>query len=159
MGTVRADNFSDGAGTGAPDFANGIKLSGGYDTTGGAGLASDTDPGIVAFFKTETKALDSGFTGGSVRFTRVGNIVTISGIDAYTHASGSTIATTGTFIPSDYRPTTLHRIAFGYINTGFIASTEITSSGQIVVFYFDNTLTLVAKTGQPAFSATYTIAP
>jgi hypothetical protein len=31
MGIVRADNFSDGAGTGAPDFATGAKFSGGIE--------------------------------------------------------------------------------------------------------------------------------
>ena len=51
MGTVRADNFSDGAGTGAPDFATGLKVSGAFDTSGDAGVGTAASPGL---FKTET---------------------------------------------------------------------------------------------------------
>lgn len=45
MGTVRADNFSDGAGTGAPDFATGIKVSGAIDSSGDAGVATSATAG------------------------------------------------------------------------------------------------------------------
>lgn len=60
MGTVRADNFSDGAGTGAPDFATGVKVSGGFDSTGGAGLATDTQAGLVYKPDADSVALTDG---------------------------------------------------------------------------------------------------
>jgi len=57
MGTVRADNFSDGAGTGAPDFATGAKFSGGFDSTGDAGKATTAARGLVRNVLWERKDL------------------------------------------------------------------------------------------------------
>jgi hypothetical protein len=66
MGTVRADNFSDGAGTGAPDFADGLKVSGGFDTTGGAGVATISAEGVNFKNKYAVLEASSDITGTGI---------------------------------------------------------------------------------------------
>lgn len=76
MGTVRADNFSDGAGTGAPDFATGLKASGGFDTTGDAGVATASAAGLVKKNKYEVKEA----TGGDIIATGIESTLQIANL-------------------------------------------------------------------------------
>ena len=59
MGTVRADNFSDGAGTGAPDFSSGLQASGGIS---GVTDGSTASAGKVGEYKSSSVTNQSATT-------------------------------------------------------------------------------------------------
>jgi len=98
MGTVRADNFSDAAGTGAPDFATGIKASGGFDTSGGAGLATIANSGLVKLPQRSRWSMSTtGYTANQI--IDFGTVyLSWANVGTWSNTSGSiTIPTTGTY--------------------------------------------------------------
>lgn len=129
LDSLAADSITDKAGSGAPDFPQGL-------TTNGTDVL-DYEEAVVV--------LDGAITG-SARFTRVGNIVTMTGVDVWTHASLSVASTNTGLVPAQFRPPITARNLYIVISGQHINQVSILSNGRIDVAYWDTSFSLVADT-------------
>jgi len=112
MGTVRADNFSDGAGTGAPDFATGIKVSGGFDSSGGAGVGTAALQGTHYLPQGEVYLQDGNGHGSTNNKIRRFTTTQINTGTSITYADSATLGATFTI-----NQTGIYHISYGDIHT------------------------------------------
>ena len=119
---LKADTITDEAGTGDPNFSQGLHI---------AGNSAD----VIDVYLEENKTADNEFTGGTVRFRRIGSMVTISA-NVLTHSSSSSRATSAGFVPTDYRPATDSENVWSAVSTR-IRKVMVTSGGTLSIEYFD----------------------
>ena len=90
----------------------------------------------ASFYQTETKSLDNDFTGGSVRFTRIGSTVTISSISTPAGVSDTRHDASSGFVPLAYRPSVTITNVSGLESTR-IQRLSVGTSGSLSMFYRD----------------------
>lgn len=101
----------------------------------GFGLADANNAGLLTRYETENKAADNEFNSGNFSFTRIGNVVTISG-DTAIGCTASTVdpETSDGFVPANYRPSTTETRNLYGVNAGPNSfSIRITTSGRIII--------------------------
>jgi hypothetical protein len=105
--------------------------------------ATDTTPGLLPYYKTETKTLDGDFNFDSsntlIRFTRIGNVVTITagaavGINTLTVATSATTS----FVPAEYRPTETVQTIYAVDPNNRVMACEIQASGELIARFFNS---------------------
>lgn len=124
----------------------------------GFGAASATQSGLVPAYETGTLSLSGSgsFTGGTLYYTRVGNLVTLA-IGSITHASAAGVSSAAGLLPASLRPQA------GFVNnlgviTGSPASAtrmEVSSDGSISVSYYDQAFAGISKTGVGSMTISY----
>jgi hypothetical protein len=99
------------------------------DETGNQAIGAGTNEGVgeapkyvLVRYSELTKALDNEFTGGSLKFVRIGNVVTVTATQAPLHASAANRSSSVGFIPVEYRPTTDVRVVTGRDATSSIVT-------------------------------------
>lgn len=116
---LKVDNITNEAGSGAPDFPNGIELS---------------SSGVVVDYEEDSGSLDGGFTGGTYRAVRIGKLVTIT-LDSATNASSGSATSTVT-LPSTMRPTaTASVVSFNSASQNKTDVFRVNNDGTITLLY------------------------
>lgn len=72
----------------------------------GFGLANATNSGLVTSYETQTITLDNNFTAGTMKITKIGNLVTASVYGIAWSSTLADIASSTGLIPSNMRPNT-----------------------------------------------------
>lgn len=98
-------------------------------------VAAEAAEAAGAGYETADVELGGDFNASMfVRCTRVGNMVTITGLTALTHPSNSAPNSTLTAIPAAYRPSlTAYRLS--HVSSGYLVSVTIGSTGLFYVSY------------------------
>lgn len=110
--------------------------------------------------RTETKALDNDFTGGTVRITRIGDNVTIS-LSALTasHASLSTATTTSGFIPTWARPPVNNMRNIYNLSSSAVYRAEVDTDGTLSTTYVDWSGSTTNLTSAGVINISYAVEP
>lgn len=130
-----------------------------WDTILGADvpLATDTLRGTINYYQTASVAANGDFTGGTITYTRIGNVVTVS-TTLLTHASGATISCAAGFIPSWARPSDTRRSCYTVFASSTAGIIEVPSDGTLVVRYYSANGTTTNRTDSvTGGSITYTV--
>ena len=121
MGTVRADTIADGAGTGAPNFSQGLQIAGGS---------------IDAYEIDSVAVTGSGFSG-NLGLVRLGAMVIATAESIWPHNNGGT-PSTDAIIPAAFRPTDIISQTYNYdANSGM--TVNINTDGTMTFLYRDET--------------------
>ena len=111
--------------TGTNTFTD-VDITGGLSFDGG-----DT----ITQYSVDTATANGSFTGGNLKFTRIGDLVTVSSTSLLTHASGSSTVTSGVIIPAAYRPSAGVEVVATALT--FVARFGVTAAGEVRVLYYD----------------------
>jgi hypothetical protein len=84
------------------------------------------------------------FTGGTIRFSKVGRLVTASVTSLPTHASLSSVVSATNLVPSWAIPSSTKRNVY-LMTSNAIYQISITSSGQVAFLYYDGALAPVNR--------------
>lgn len=114
----------------------------------------ETIQGLYGFESDISSAPSGNFTSGSVSFTKIGNIVHVTG--SLGHSSATTALSASGFVPADYIPAISESNIYTIVS-GLLHKVTIQSNGILRVDYYDNTLSLSANTSTDTISATYRI--
>jgi hypothetical protein len=121
MSTLKVDEITDAAGTGAPDFSQGIEIS---------------SSGVVVDYEEVSGTLDGGFTGGTYRAVRIGKVITIT-LDSPTNASTSGVTST-VALPATMRPTSAaSTVSFNSAASNKTDVFRIQTNGTINLLYME----------------------
>lgn len=93
-------------------------------------LATDTEIGLISYYKAEDINLDGSFTSGTVRLVRINEIVTMTQRSLASHPSASNPGTTVGFVPAIYRPSQNVVVAYNVDSNGS-RSVSMNGNGQI----------------------------
>lgn len=98
---------------------------------------ASTVPGLLSYYETGSVAANNNFTGGTIYYTRIGNLVQIS-TTVLTHASSAGAITSGGPIPASLRPAG-DRIPGGiyWANAASIRRAYVDANGNLEVTYYD----------------------
>lgn len=141
--TGNFDEINDQAGTGAPDFPNGLTLSGGSD------VLDTYQDGVVAG--------NGDLSGGDFYFEKIGNAVVITW-ESLSHTSATSAASSSGLVPSAYRPT--NEITNVYEVTGSVVrKVTIATDGTVTFNYYDWAGAGFSRGATDVGSITYSITP
>ena len=132
MGTVQADTITDGAGTGAPNFSQGVIIGGGS---------------TLMSYSTLSTTLNGDFTAGQIRLTLIGNVVTITTTVVPTHASLTTANSASGLISAAFRPVADATTNASSGNTSAMTEIGVRTDGTFRIQHRDWAGALVATTG------------
>lgn len=108
-----------------------------------------------ADYETTTKAADSNFTSGTFRYTRIGNLVTVS-FDSLGHAGSSGPSTSVGFLPTSYRPSVDAPTAY-YSGAGGNRIIRVDTDGHIAMLYSDTDGVAEVRTSSGEGTISYSI--
>lgn len=127
-----------------------LDVNGNLDLTNGDLKIADTKPETPSqelFYATGSLTLDGTFTSGIANFTRVGNVVTMTGNAAFTCVSGTTAASTSAiaeiFRPSKYISNVLAL-------EGYLMEVGVNLTGTVYAEFRNYSGSLVAQTSTVA---------
>jgi|AACY02.12.fsa_nt_gi hypothetical protein len=132
---VRASNLSDVANKAAA--RDNLGANDASNLTTGT-LPTARLPSTVPLQQSESKSADGDFTAGTIKFVRMGDVVTITSTGNLSHGSTTSASTSAGFVPSTYRPNNLIQYVES-VDGGIGARVRITSSGTLSVSYTDTT--------------------
>lgn len=116
---LEADTITDEAGTGAPNLSNGMKVSGGTS--------------VLDNYTQGLSNADNDFSAGQLRYTRVGDTVTISTKTTITSSTaGAAKSTSASFLPAAFRPPITQENVYSYDAT-HVFKMRVFSTGQITL--------------------------
>lgn len=96
----------------------------------GYSLANDVQSGLLNYYKTETLSMSAVITG-TAKFTRIGNVVTVTGTAAWTWSAASS-ATSSEAVSSDFRPSAAVQV-LSYVDSGQLVTVGINTNGTLYV--------------------------
>jgi hypothetical protein len=117
--------------------------------------ATDTNPGLLPYYKTETFNMNGSFTGGTVTCTRIGNVVTLSGTDA-SHAASSSVSSAAGLIPAAYMPAVERYNVYAFSSLR-VHMVTVAAGGVITTAYRDWAGGVSSPSSSAAWSITYTV--
>lgn len=107
-------------------------------STSGQPFASATTGGLVPSYATGSKAVDGSFGGGTIYYTRIGNLVTLTGT-ILSHPNDVAATTSVGFLPEHFRPTAGDAYnSFAYDTTAGY-NIYVTTTGTVNVYYQNET--------------------
>jgi hypothetical protein len=115
---------------------------------GGAILteAEADSPGIVKSYEEGSIQLDSGFSGGSIRYTRVGSMVTIASNQLFLNSPATGHQTSDGLIPVNLRPPSTVQGGIAQNNdTVTVSSLYVTANGAVGVNHWSSTNTATSS--------------
>jgi hypothetical protein len=123
----------------------------------GLEIAANGAPGLINFYQTGSAAADNQFNAGTIRYTRVGNLVTVSWDTLTASPPDSNPLTSSGFLPSWARPATT---TYGVYIVGASGTQRVlvTSAGVIQFGNFNTAFTLTNFTTYDAGSISYIVA-
>jgi len=125
-------------------------------------LATDTLSGLLPSYETTSFTADGGFTGGSVRATRLGNLVTMT-IDNPTWSGSKTNAVSSTLLPASMRPPQEATVMCkGNASANAAIRLDSNSDGSVAILNISetsaNTLVSVTSPESGTYSVSYVVA-
>lgn len=116
---------------GDKEYTGTIKLTGGFDTSGNAGIATSTEYGLVKTPSEITVAMDGGFNSGSFTAKKIDDWVTIYFPVCGVSPAGASPGTSSGLLPVEYRPTASLESNVYSISGTQVLSVEIDNAGLI----------------------------
>lgn len=135
-----------GAGTSWPsdEYWRVKKISSGQAV--GFGIAASGNSGLIPYYNNTTLTANQDFTSGSIKITRIGNVVTVNA-DILSHASNSAPSTTNSFLPTWATPSSDQRSVVNVMAASASINMNVTSGGSVSFSYYSANGTQVARTG------------
>lgn len=120
----------------------------------GIEVAANGSQGVLRNYETEEVSIVSGgFTGGTIRFVKINNLVTAQVVSSLTHASDSSPVSVSGFIPEKYRPTSSAENSRA--DSGGHITFLVSAAGAVRMTYRDYSGTLTARTSSGGHTLTY----
>lgn len=126
----------------------------GHDKAAHDALDIDAETLGGAAYETSNKSADGSFTSGAFRFTRIGNLVSIS-FGNLGHASTSAPSTLDGFLPASFRPS--DQVTAAYLAGADLRTVSVTASGQIILGYRDTDGVLANNVNSGTGTISYSI--
>lgn len=121
------------------------------------GLATSTSNGFVNYYQTESiSAVSGSFTSGTLKITRVGNVVTIASSVVLGFGSASAVSSASGLIPSYARPVADVN-QFTFMNGSRLESVGVSTAGLLDWRAFDWAGSGAARTVAAAFCLSYSV--
>lgn len=105
---------------------------------------------------TDTVAPGGDFTSGTIKMSKIGNVVTIT-LDGLVHPSGTSVLSAPGIIPEAYRPGANGMRIFVLLTSSVMAHIVVNSTGVLSIGYYNFSGSLTLYTGVSAASVSFVV--